>query len=136
MNSYVLMGNPTALARCRVGNRRVWDSQKQIKLIHGIDIAQQHNNRPMFKGPLLLDVIFIFDIPKKTPAKKAILLIDTPYTGKIDLDNMIKYIGDVCTGILYDNDNVITNITAKKVYGDTARTIFSLRELHEENNQK
>ena len=49
---YIVPGDPIALARCRFGKGRVWDSQKDLKLYWGIHLTNQHKRKSMFSGPL------------------------------------------------------------------------------------
>ena len=57
---YVLKGSPTPLARPRLGKGYVYDSQKNIKLIQGIELSRQHGDMELFDGPLHMDFIFRF----------------------------------------------------------------------------
>lgn len=131
--TYILHGSPVPLARARIANRRMWDSQKELKLVCGIQLAQQHLDHPLFCGPLELDVTFYMPIPQSSARKR---LDGSHCFFKPDLDNLIKFIADVGNGILYKDDACIALIKAKKVYDELPRTVFILRELDEENNQK
>ena len=129
MYEYRLYGVPVPLARPRMGTRTVYDSQKNMKLIHGIELSKQHENRPMFSGHLHLDAVFVFPMPKKTPAKQREVLNNSFYKPRPDIDNLIKYIADIATGILYQDDCNIVSVTAKKVYGEEAHTVFKIKNI-------
>lgn len=124
---YVIPGNPVPLARARHTYRKVYDSQKNEKLISGINLRNQHQERPLLEGPLQLDVVFYMPIAK-TRAKFAKSLIGTAHFYTPDLSNMIKFIEDVSSGILYKDDCQIVSIIAKKIYGDP-RTEFTIKKL-------
>lgn len=125
---YVIQGDPTPLARPRMGNGNVWDSQKALKFNFGVQINLQHKDEPFFEGPLLLDVSFYFDI-SKVAAKKRPILNETYHRFVPDLSNLIKLVEDAVIGVLYKDDCVISVITAKKLYSSIPRTEFTITEL-------
>jgi len=126
--TYIIPGDPIPLARARYGNRRVWDSQKEVKLISTISLVQQHNDNPFFEGPIHMDLIFYIGLPhnRRKPFKNQ---FDYHYY-KPDLDNLIKYVADIANGILYYDDCIISAITAKKIYDYEPRTQITVRELN------
>jgi len=125
---YIIPGDPIPLARARYGNRRVWDSQKETKLISSISLNRQHDTNPLFTGPLHMDLIFFIELPhnRRKPYKNQ---FDYHYY-KPDLDNLIKYCCDISNKILYDDDCVVASITAKKIYDYEPRTQITIRELN------
>ncbi len=129
MIEYQLLGNPKALHRPRFSRGKVYNDQKSQMLIDYLVIKSQHGKRSMFSEPVCLDIVFTFKIPESSSMTKRAQLHNTPYIGACDTDNLLKYIMDVCTGALYTNDNIVTNISAKKVYGNEAKTAFTLSKL-------
>jgi Holliday junction resolvase RusA-like endonuclease len=124
---YVIKGDPIPLARARHGKHGVWDSQKSEKLIAGISLRNQHGNKPLLTGPLRMNVVFYLPL-SKTMAKK----LKMPYSYhyfKPDISNMLKFIEDIATGIIYKDDCLIAKVTMKKVYDSEPRTEFSVKEL-------
>ncbi len=126
MKTYIIKGDPTPLMRAGRNGKRTFDPQKNLKLIAGIDITSQHNDAPLLEGDLHLDVTFFMEAPKSISAKRRKDLFGKYYVFKPDLDNLIKFLGDVCNGILYYDDCIIAKITAKKIYDETPRTEFTL----------
>ena len=124
---YVIAGDPVALARARHYNRRVYDSQSQMKIVLGVGLRNQHDDRPFYTGPLQLDITFYMPIAKSR-AKYAASLMGTYHFYKPDLSNMIKFYEDLATSILYDDDCYIAKINAKKIYGEP-RTEFTITRL-------
>jgi Holliday junction resolvase RusA-like endonuclease len=117
---YVIHGKPIPLARARHGNRRTWDSQKADKVVWGINLRQQHGDRPFWEGPLVLNIIFYMKVPKVTKSK----LWGKPHKARPDLSNLIKFVEDVGSGIIYDDDSSIAACYAQKVYDEIPRTEF------------
>lgn len=120
---YIILGNPIPLARARLTRDRVFDPQKQLKLITGINLRTQHDERPLYHGPLHLDVVFFMPRAISNKAKSSY------HSYKPDLDNLVKWICDISTTILFDDDCIISKITASKVYDKNPRTEFTLVSL-------
>lgn len=124
---YIIQGDPIALARARSAHGRFYDSQKQLKLVTSLDLINQHENKPMFKGPLHMDVVFYLGMSKvaQNKLKEKILY----HIFKPDISNLIKYIEDVGSTILYEDDCIIASINARKLYSLTPRTELIITEL-------
>ena len=89
-------------------------------------VVQQHNNEPLLDGPLHLEVTFYMPIPK-FKAKK---IQSGQYHHIIpDLDNLTKWICDICNEVVYKDDAIISSINAKKIYDKNARTEFFFTQL-------
>ena len=96
-----------------------------------INLASQHDKDPLFEGPVHLDITFFMPIPVKTPRKRANEMLDAPCFFKPDLSNLIKFLEDLGSGVLYKDDAIIASVSAKKVYSINPRTEFSISSLSE-----
>jgi Holliday junction resolvase RusA-like endonuclease len=123
---YVLQGDPVPLARARHGRHGIYDSQKNTKLIASITIQSQHNNQPLYEGSIHLDIMFYMKIPKM---KRNNNLEGCYHVFKPDLSNLIKFVEDLCTSILYHDDSLICSISAAKKYSNEPRTEFEVKIL-------
>lgn len=128
---YIVYGDPIALARARHTRGRVYDAQKHIKLVWGMDLVKQHANAPMFKGPVFMDVIFYLPLPQTASQKKRDLIIGQWHIFRPDSSNLVKFCEDVATSICYQDDCILAKLSIEKVYDDGKgpRTEFVLREL-------
>lgn len=124
---YVIPGTPVAWKRAGHANGTFYDKQKNDKLSCGLYISNQHKGE-IYQGPLLLDITFYFAMPM-TLKKKHDQMRLKPHFFKPDTSNLIKYIEDVCTSLLYKDDCLISDIIAKKRYDDIPRTEFKLIEI-------
>lgn len=129
---YVILGDPIPLMRPRFNNRVVYDIQRRIKIDYAFQIELQHKRKPMYEGPVILMIDFFIKIPKAS--QKTHALCNRPHIYRPDLSNLIKFVEDVCTGILYKDDCSIARIEATKKYDCTPRTEFSILQLVEEND--
>lgn len=116
---YIIPGNPVPLARARMCGRSnyVFDSQKAIKLAWGIYLANQHIG-PMWQGALHIDITFYV----AAPMKERSALLGQYCPKRPDLDNMIKFVLDASQTIIYNEDNCVASVIAKKIYDLTPRT--------------
>lgn len=126
---YHLIGKPTPLARPRFSKGIVYDSQKSEKLRDFLNIKVQHGTLPLFMDQIALDVTFFFEPSKSHNKTQRAALMGKPCNNNIDLDNLIKYIADVCIGVLYTDDKIITKIHAQKIYGPISNTQFSITNI-------
>lgn len=129
---FIINDQPIALARCRMtGSGRLFDSQKQHKMIIGLALASQLGSKPLFSGALEIELRFFFPISKAhNTDKKKSLLRGKPHTYKPDLDNCIKmYLDCASNGVLFKDDAIIAAIHSYKLYDDTPRTEIIITEM-------
>lgn len=126
---YKIPGEPIALARPRfsISTKRVYNSQRNSMNAAAIYLQSQHNNQPMFEGPIHLDVTFYFAYPSSMAKSKR--KPGTYKSTKCDLSNLVKFIEDIAIDVLYKDDAIIASISAKKVYDSIPRTEFTIQSL-------
>lgn len=135
--TFTIPGNPIPLARARINPKaffgsakhKMWDPQKELKLVTAITLQNQFDKAGFFTGPIHLDVIFYMPIPKCISKKKKESICGTHHIAKPDLDNLVKFICDSAHGILYHDDSLIASITTKKLYDLDPRTVFTLESI-------
>ena len=98
-------------------------------LIDYLSIKSQHGTRSLYQEPIHLEITFIFQVPQSYSPKKQDSLLNKPYVGKCDVDNLVKKLLDTCTGALYTDDRLVTSISAEKIYGEHSKTIFTVTKL-------
>lgn len=131
MKIFVIPGDPIPWARAHpnYAKRKVYDSQKHLKIAASLYLSQQAGNDPLFEGPIHMDITFYMKVPQSISAKRRELLYGKPHFTKPDNTNMTKFYEDICSGILYHDDCIIAVTTARKIYDANPRTEFTLREL-------
>lgn len=117
---YTLSGDPSALSRVQFGQGRSPEEHKHIKMITRISLTSQHNDAPFLIGPLHLHAVFILPLSARKNTKP-------------EISNLIKFIEDICSGIVYQNNCVIHSICSEKRYGINPRTEFTLEGINEKN---
>jgi Holliday junction resolvase RusA-like endonuclease len=129
---YTIPGDPSPLARARISGRRVYDAQADLKTYLKLFLTNQHKDRPFYTGPQHLHATFYMGMPKSAAKHIA----GKPHKYRPDLDNLLKMVCDISTGILYDDDCCIAMITCNKVYDYEARTEFYLEQLEDHGKAK
>ena len=123
------MGDPVPLQRPRFTHYKVYDAQKALKLKVSIALQSQHDKLPLLTGPLHLSVTFFMKVSCSISNKKRESTYGKYHIYKPDLDNMIKWVADVCAGIVYEQDSIIASVEAKKIYGKEPRTEFTFENI-------
>ena len=124
--TFIITGQPVPLARARCSRWRgvVYDSQKQHKLIIGLQLMEQANNMEPFLRATELDITFFMKPPQKRKESGG-WCITRP-----DLDNLEKMYLDVLTDCrVLQDDAIIAKIIARKIYDDEPRCVIVLTEL-------
>ena len=126
-------GRPIAKGRPRMVTgghpytpERTRDAEQSMALIF-----KQACRRPL-DGPLELLVGFSFRYPRSWPKAQRQAVEDgcEPwYTGKPDLDNLVKLVKDAGNGILWHDDAQVVSLDAHKIYGVEDETWINLRAL-------
>lgn len=129
VKQYVLIGDPVPLARPRFAFRKVFDSQKALKISTMLELENQQGNTPLLSGPLHLDATFYMKTPQSMSKSKRDILYGTPHIYTPDLDNLIKWICDIGSGIIYEQDSIVSSISATKIYGPVAQTQFKFIKI-------
>lgn len=123
-------GTPIPLKRPRMGRKRVYDTQKDLKGDISLLIRQQMPFGVFCareRCPVRLYFSFHMPIPKSRPKSSG------PHICKPDLDNCIKFYCDVCNGLLFYDDAQVYTIHATKQYSPDPKTVIKiLWENHSE----
>ena len=87
--------------------------------------------RPLLTGPLAVEIIALFAVPKSWPNKKrdaALADIVRP-TGSPDCDNIQKIALDALNGIVFPDDSQVVEIRASKCYSEKPRLRIEIKPL-------
>ena len=89
-----------------------------------------------FENALCVDLTFYMGIPSSWSKKKRIQAIQgqiRPTSKRLgDLDNIVKAILDANNGLLWVDDCIITDLSARKRYtGELARVVIKITEVKE-----
>jgi Holliday junction resolvase RusA-like endonuclease len=135
--TFTIPGNPIPLARARINTKafwdsnkkRMWDPQKELKLVTAITLQNQYEKIDPFSGPVHIDVIFYMPIPQSKSKIKQKELDGAYHCSRPDVSNLLKFIEDASQGVLYQDDCIIASVNIKKVYDQQPRTVFTIESL-------
>jgi Holliday junction resolvase RusA-like endonuclease len=123
-NTYILFGEPIAQNRCQHG-RVDWDQQRLHRVNATIRLSDLHYNKPLFVGPIKIDMKFYFSMPKKNSPR----LKNTFHTAAPEIGRLIKFIEEVAQGIIFSDECTIASITSEKKYDYVPRTEFFIEQI-------
>lgn len=128
---YVIEGIPIPLARPRLFKDRVYDSQKVDKDGYKmfLKLSHAHSKLPELEGAISFEANFYMPIPKSWSEKKKQMMIGKHHISKPDWSNLLKFVEDCCTGILFKDDALIAKVCGVKVYDLMPRTEIILMEM-------
>jgi len=119
---YVIPGDPIGHLRNREANTRVIDGYHLQKTMYRNHLEQQHNEQPLFDGPLHLDIYFYFAYPRKQ-------LFSTWHTEQPLLSNLMIFIEKAAHEVLFGNVGKVCSATINKQYEDKARTEITISQI-------
>lgn len=128
VTKYCIIGNPIPLQRPRFSYGHVWDAQKKLKHEWGLQLQKQSTSQFFKAVPLHLEVDFYMPLPRIAISKRA-SFENRWHIIRPDTSNLIKWVEDAATGILYDDDCIIVSIQATKRYSQSPRTEFFFEEF-------
>jgi Holliday junction resolvase RusA-like endonuclease len=131
---YIINGNPIPLARPRMGQGHVYDSQKKEKLIYGLDLRNQHGHEDIHEGPIHVAITFFMKMPSNLSQSNKRELIGRYHFIRPDIDNLVKMILDCGNGVLWKDDAIIASLSAHKVYSAKPHTKIVVIQLDETSN--
>lgn len=116
----------------RKGLVTIYDKQTKEKKKTRFFLKTQYTD-PIISGPLMLNIEFFMPMPKSTPkrTKQDMLSGKIFHSKKPDIDNLLKYLLDCMTNIVFVDDAQVRMVQVKKTYSDNPRTeliVFPLEE--------
>lgn len=129
--TYTIPLEPIAWKRSGVNfdRRLFFDKQKNDKIALGIYLVRDHGNAPKWTGPIAIDIICYFKLPKSIKDRN--LNGSCWVHTKPDADNLWKLIADAIndTETIWTDDCQIADGRIRKMYDKEPRTIITISPL-------
>ena len=137
----VVYGEPVPQGRpkfVRIGNHvHTYDPEKSrsYKQLVRFWVTQHLKKIEGFKpyeNALCVDLTFFLGIPTSWTKKRKLEASQGQIrpTKKPDTDNLVKCVTDSCNGLLWVDDSIITDLTARKLYtSELARVVIKITEV-------
>jgi len=98
-----------------------------------LEVKRQMKELSPLAGPLSMDLVFVMPIPKYLKKKKSfqenIKSQIQWHTKKPDTSNMVKFVEDCLIGLAYEDDSTIAISNARKFYGESPKTLITIKEI-------
>ena len=137
----VIYGEPVPQGRpkfVRIGNHvHTYDpeksrSYKQLVRFWVTQHLKKIDGFKPFENALCVDLTFYMGIPSSWTKKRKLEALQGQIrpTKKPDTDNLVKCVTDSCNGLLWVDDAIITDLSARKRYtGELARVVIKITEV-------
>lgn len=131
---FTIPGTPVGKARPRVTRYGAYTPEKTVNyetLVKEM-FAIKYPKHEIMEGPLRMEVLAYFPIPKSASKKKALQMAkgEIRPTKKPDTSNILKIIEDALNKIAYNDDSQIVESSIEKYYsGDSPRTEVVIKPL-------
>lgn len=102
----------------------VFNPQHQERIAWGLYMRREHQDEPLFQGPLLIDIIFFVRTPKEKPWLEGCFHDTIP-----DNDNFEKHLLDSMKNVLVKDDRIFAKCNKVKVYRKIPGCTFRVTEL-------
>lgn len=134
--TYIIKGKPVPWKRSGQNGAAHYDTQKKEKFVYGVDLRNQHNHEheELWEGPIHVNITFFMPMASSMSQNKKRSLIGTYHFSRPDLDNLIKFVKDAATGIIYADDAIIASLNARKIYSSNPYTKIVVRQLEVESS--
>lgn len=135
--TFAVPGKPYAKKRHRIGmiagRARAFNPKENATAEGSIgNLAAKHFPAPIM-GPVAVEVVATFAIPKSWSKKKAAEHMHQPHCQKPDGDNILKAVKDALNRIAWADDGQVYDARVRKFWGETDQTVIHVEGA--ENNE-
>lgn len=123
---FEILGKPVPWMRAGRYGKRYFDHQLTKKKAIRTLVQSQMKSKKPFSEPLKLSVEFHMRIPTSWSKIKRLNALKKPHSTIPDLDNLTKFIDDALNGVLWTDDAIIYEFSARKYFGKEAKTVFTV----------
>jgi len=129
----VIENDPIPLKRARLSKNKFYDPQYVAKKNFSLEVKNKLDKTKVFPTycPIKLIIEFHIKMANSWSKKKKERLLMAPHTGKTDLDNYVKWIGDSLNNVIWVDDSQIYQIDAKKLWNHEGKTVLDIYILEE-----
>lgn len=123
---YVLLGEPLGFV-AQGENRHMWDNNRQARYNTLVNLMNMHGALPPLKGSLKITVNFYLTIHGKSKSRKG--LANTPHTGRPKINACLRFVEDVLSSTIFEENHHIVSIVSNKYWDVNPRTEITIQEL-------
>jgi Holliday junction resolvase RusA-like endonuclease len=121
----VLTGPQVGYARSRYTPARQRNKVAELQQA----AERKMNGESLLEGPLCVDFLVEFEIPRSWSKKKQVLMMGAPAPRKPDYDNLMKLVTDAFNKVVYRDDAHVTDVAFLKRYGLQPKIVITVSEI-------
>lgn len=132
--TFEIVGEPQGKGRPRFSTRggfvKTYTPEKTASYENFVKVCYLNKYKGQkLDGEIIAEIIAYFSIPKSFSKKKRVQAIEGKImpTKKPDTDNIAKTILDSLNGIAFEDDKQVVALLVKKLYGEEAKVVVSLK---------
>ena len=132
--TFEIVGEPQGKGRPRFSTRggfvKTYTPEKTASYENFVKLCYLNKYKGQkLDGEIIAEIIAYFSIPKSFSKKKRVEAIEGKIkpTKKPDTDNIAKTILDSLNGIAFEDDKQVVALLVKKLYGEEAKVVVSLK---------
>jgi Holliday junction resolvase RusA-like endonuclease len=115
MIELVIPGVPVSQKRPKVTRKGTYNPSKKEQECAKIILTSQWYAE-LIRSPIHIEVKFLMPIPKSFSKKQQQKVIGEPHHSKPDIDNLLAFLFNAMSGIVYLDDRQIWNLQVSKIY--------------------
>jgi Holliday junction resolvase RusA-like endonuclease len=134
--TFTIPGTPCAQGRAKASTKSgrviMYDPEKSRNYkAFAKYIASAVAPSTLLDGPISLNVMAVFPIPKSWPKYKQAKAREGQvfHIGKPDSDNIVKAVKDACSKVIWTDDARVCELVVMKVYGEVPRVEVSIAAM-------
>lgn len=132
--TFEIVGEPQGKGRPRFSTRggfvKTYTPEKTASYENFVKVCYLNKYKGQkLDGEIIAEIIAYFSIPKSFSKKKRVQAIEGKImpTKKPDTDNIAKTILDSLNGIAFEDDKQVVALLVKKIYGEEAKVVVTLK---------
>ena len=131
MLQFEIKGIPVPWSAHQGYGRKAFNPKFKEREFYQWQIRSLFNRKEPIAGPIRLQVVYHMPIPKNTSGIKRRQMLNgvLHHIVRPDTSNLTKFLEDCLKTIVFADDSQVVEINAKKVYGDTPKTVVSIDSL-------
>ena len=119
-----ILGNPKPLKRHRTSGNKTYDPSKKDKVLFAWRVIEVCKDLLPYSESIKVKFEYHMPIPKSYSKRRRLNAIGKPHTNKPDITNLTKFTEDALNKILWEDDSIISEISAKKMYSEEPKTVI------------
>src|SRR5579885_1334624 len=121
---------PVPWAAHRGFGRKSFNPRFKEKEFYQWQIKSHFNQSSPIQGAVRVDAVYHMAVPKTSKVRRLQMLNGMiHHLSRPDIDNLNKFLCDCLKTIVFEDDNQVVEINAKKIYGERPKTVVNITQI-------